>query len=74
MTLLIDGHNLIGVLPGIDLADPDDEVQLIHRLQAYHGASGRRMIVFFDSGDMPGAEDRSTRGGGTLCTPTTDGR
>lgn len=63
MTLLIDGHNLIGVLPGIDLADPDDEVQLIHRLQAYHGASGRRMIVFFDSGDMPGAaEDRSTRG------------
>lgn len=55
MTLLIDGHNLIGVLPGIDLADPHDEEQLIFRLQAYHGASGRNMIVFFDSGDMPGA-------------------
>lgn len=63
MTLLIDGHNLIGVLPGIDLADPDDEAQLIHRLQAYHGGSGRSMIVFFDSGELPGtAEDRSTRG------------
>lgn len=63
MTLLIDGHNLIGVLPGIDLADPNDEAQLIHRLQAYHGASGRHMIVFFDSGDMPGtADDLSTRG------------
>ncbi len=54
MALLIDGHNLIGILPGIDLADRDDEVQLVHRLQAYHGASGKSMIVFFDSGDMPG--------------------
>jgi hypothetical protein len=25
MTLLIDGHNLIGAMPGIDLTDPDDE-------------------------------------------------
>lgn len=63
MTLLIDGHNLIGVLPDIDLADQDDEAQLIRRLQAYHGTSGRRMVVFFDSGDMPGAAgDLSTSG------------
>ncbi len=65
MTLLIDGHNLIGVLPGIDLADPNDEAQMIRRLQAFHGASGRSLIVFFDSGDMPGAAgDLSTPGVG----------
>ena len=57
MSLLIDGHNLIGVLPSIELGDPDDEGQLLARLRAYHGFSGKAMIVFFDSGDLPGSAD-----------------
>jgi predicted RNA-binding protein with PIN domain len=51
MPLIIDGHNLIGALPDVDLADPDDEARLIGRLQAYRARSGQSMIVFFDSGD-----------------------
>ncbi len=57
MSLLIDGHNLIGVLPSIDLGDRDDEGQLLARLRAYHGFTGKAMIVFFDSGDTPGSAD-----------------
>ncbi|WP_423225234.1 NYN domain-containing protein [Candidatus Amarolinea aalborgensis] len=63
MSLLIDGHNLIGVLPSIELGDRDDEGQLLVRLRAYHGFTGKAMIVFFDSGDAPGRADyRSTPG------------
>ena len=50
MTLIIDGHNLIGAIPGIDLQDPDDEAQLLARLRAFRSHSGQTMIVFFDSG------------------------
>ena len=32
-TLLIDGHNLIGALPGLKLSDPDDEARLAHTLR-----------------------------------------
>lgn len=51
---IIDGHNLIGVLPDLDLSQPDDEAQLLARLRGYRAATGGRpMIVFFDSGDLP---------------------
>lgn|GEM_PF-450582 len=51
MSYIIDGHNLIGVLPDIELNQPDDEVRLLARLRAYRAHSGgRSMIVFFDSG------------------------
>jgi len=54
MSLIIDGHNLIGALPDIDLADPDDELRLLDRLRAYRArAGGRPLIVFFDSGRFP---------------------
>jgi hypothetical protein len=33
MPFLIDGHNLIGALPDLDLDDPDDEARLVERLQ-----------------------------------------
>jgi predicted RNA-binding protein with PIN domain len=59
MGYLIDGHNLIGVLPDIHLADPDDEARLLHRLRAFRAQAGAGpMIVFFDSG--PGAGDTSS--------------
>ena len=54
MSLIIDCHNLIGVLPDIDLADPDDELRLLDRLRAYRARAGSRpLIVFFESGRFP---------------------
>ena len=54
MALVIDGHNLIGVLPDIQLGEPDDEARLLARLRGYRSHSGQNLIVFFDSGDFPG--------------------
>ncbi len=52
MSLIIDGHNLIGVMPDIRLGDRDDELRLLIALRAYRArAGGQPMIVFFDSGD-----------------------
>src|SRR5262245_4949176 len=51
MNLLIDGHNLIGQLPGISMADPDDEAKLGLLLRKY--AAGRRVrqvVVVVDRG------------------------
>ncbi len=64
MTLIIDGHNLIGVMPDIRLGDPDDELLLLKALRAYRAQSGAApMIVFFDSGEMPARiPDLSTPG------------
>jgi uncharacterized protein len=54
MALIIDGHNLIGAMPDIDLADPQDEARLLERLRLYRAhADGQPMVVFFDSGDLP---------------------
>jgi uncharacterized protein len=59
MAYIIDGHNLIGVLPDIHLADPDDEARLLLRLRTFRARAGTGpMIVFFDSG--PGASDISS--------------
>jgi hypothetical protein len=55
MALVIDGHNLIGALPDIQLGEPDDEVRLLARLRNYRSHSGQNMIVFFDSSDLPGS-------------------
>ena len=57
MPIIVDGHNLIPHIPGIELSDPDDEVQLIYRLLSYCERSGRRLTVYFDSG-FPGQEER----------------
>ena len=35
MPILIDGHNLIGRMSTLTLADPDDEWQLVALLLAY---------------------------------------
>lgn len=48
MPYLIDGHNLIGKLPAIDLSDPDDEAALAQVLQAYMGRSRHHATVYFD--------------------------
>jgi predicted RNA-binding protein with PIN domain len=51
--ILVDGHNLIGRLPGVSLQDPDDEYQLIHLLRSYQARVGKRVTIVFDPG--PGA-------------------
>jgi predicted RNA-binding protein with PIN domain len=48
MPYLIDGHNLIGAHPEIDLSDPEDEVALIERLEAYFAEIGKSATLYFD--------------------------
>jgi predicted RNA-binding protein with PIN domain len=51
MPLLIDGHNLIGQIPGLSLADHDDEGELVMLLRRYTTAKrGRHVVVVFDHG------------------------
>jgi uncharacterized protein len=63
MPLLIDGHNLIGRLPDLDLGDPDDEAKLTARLRAYCARTGKRVTVVFDRG-LPGGRSHELSGGG----------
>ena len=48
MVLIIDGHNLIPLMPGLNLSDPEDETQLIQMLQGYCRLSRKQVEVFFD--------------------------
>lgn len=66
MPLLIDGHNLIGAMPDIDLADPDDEWQLVQRLRPYAAAKRQSMTVVFDSGPGPSPSWQLSGGGVTV--------
>jgi len=60
MPFIIDGHNLIGALPDIHLHDPDDEEQLLLRLQSYCAHRGKTITVYFDQ--APGVQDTIRRG------------
>ena len=66
MTLLIDGHNLIGAMPDIDLAQSDDEHQLVLRLRTYCGEGRRQVTVVFDSGLGPAPSWNLSGGGVTV--------
>ena len=57
MPFLIDGHNLIAALPDIDLADEDDEAQLVIKLRGFAARTGKKCTVIFDGG-LPGGESR----------------
>ncbi len=65
MRLLIDGHNLIGKLPDLSLADPDDERKLVRRLQIFAGRSRHRITVVFDPGLHEGSSSRESSSGVT---------
>ena len=54
MPYLIDGHNLIGQMPGLDLADPDDERQLVVLLRTYLMRTHKKGTVVFDNGQPGG--------------------
>lgn len=49
MPYLIDGHNLIGKLPGISLNEMDDEQALIEMLQEFCQRMGKEAEVYFDA-------------------------
>jgi uncharacterized protein len=65
VTLLIDGHNLIGagVFPDIQLSDEDDEAKLVARLRVWKSRYRGKFVVIFDRG-IPGGKDAVLSGAG----------
>ena len=61
MTYLIDGHNLIGKIPWIDLSSSDDEDELIKLLQEFARIRRKKIEVFFDQAP-PGYSGRRNLG------------
>ena len=51
MTILIDGHNLIGQMQDLQLDDPHDEAQLVARLKVYRSIVREPITVVFDAGE-----------------------
>jgi predicted RNA-binding protein with PIN domain len=49
MPYLIDGHNLIPKIPGLDLGAMDDETQLIEVLQEFCRRRRKQVEVYFDN-------------------------
>jgi len=66
MIVLIDGHNLIGRMPDIQLSDPDDEAKLLARLRVYQVRTGHQLEVFFDPGLSYRSPDRQSLPGLTV--------
>ena len=55
MSLIVDGHNLIPKIPGVNLADPDDEMKLIKILQDYGRLRRKSIEVYFDKAEPSGS-------------------
>lgn len=58
--MIIDGHNLIPKMPGLNLKDMDDEVQLIEIIQEYCRLARRQAELFFDGSPEPKAAQRKS--------------
>ena len=63
MPILIDGHNLIGRMSLLSLADADDEEALVKLLQPYRARTGKAITVVFDPGAVS-VSPRKRRVGG----------
>ncbi len=63
MLVLVDGHNLIGQLSDISLDEANDEDRLVIKLRRYRARTGRKIIVFFDSGGGYKISSKQSRGG-----------
>ncbi len=59
MNYIIDGHNLISKIPGLDLSMADDEQRLIDLLSRYCKLGGHRAEVYFDGAPMEQAGVRN---------------
>lgn len=57
MPYVIDGHNLIHVMPGIELDEEHDEVRLVQKLRGFFGRIGKKAEIVFDHG-LPGGHSR----------------
>jgi hypothetical protein len=66
MQWLIDGHNLIGQMPGLRLDDPDDEAKLIEYLRRYRARTGHIITVIFDPGQVYRTAETKKQGGLTI--------
>lgn len=55
MPYLIDGHNVIGQLPGLSLEDPNDEVKLVLLVKRWCAQEKRKATLIFDGG-LPGGK------------------
>lgn len=51
--MLIDGHNLIPKMPGMQLRDADDETRLVEVLREYCRLARRQAELFFDGAPQP---------------------
>ncbi len=63
MHYLIDGHNLIGKLPDIDLSDPNDEVKLVLKLRQWTAKRRKRRVTVYFDGGLPGGKSRNLSSG-----------
>lgn len=45
---LVDGHNLIPKVPGLDLSEENDEIRLVEMLQVFSRLRRKKIEVFFD--------------------------
>ena len=66
MHWLIDGHNLIGQMPNLQLSDPNDEEKLLEYLRRYRARTGHRLTVIFDPGQSYQPAAKKTQGGLTI--------
>jgi len=57
MPYLIDGHNLIPRVRGLNLQQLDDEQALIARLEAYFQGQRKQAVVYFDRAQPGGSPD-----------------
>lgn len=62
MLYLIDGHNLIPFIKGLNLKQLDDEIQLLNKLQDFARENRAQIEVFFD-GAPPGWSGQRKYGG-----------
>jgi predicted RNA-binding protein with PIN domain len=63
MILIIDGHNLIPKVPGMQLSDMDDESQLVEYVREYCRRKRARAELFFDGAP---AGSKPASGGGMV--------
>jgi len=59
MPYIIDGHNLIPKVPGLNLEDLDDEQQLVNLLQDFCRVKQKKVEVFFDNAPAGGSGART---------------
>src|SRR3990172_8337759 len=63
MPYLIEGNNLIGRMPGISLADPDDEAQLLARMRTFCTRERTTATVYFDGAIIATMKEPAQAGG-----------